>query len=157
MSERAFQDYWDHNGCWGCGANNEHGLRIKSYWSGGGGETVSEWRPGEHYKAGPDNLLNGGIIATLIDCHSVCTAIADAYRVEGRALDTEPLIWYVTASIKIDYRKPVPIEDTLTLRAKVGKREGRKSEVGCELFSGGVMCARGEVLAVRVAAEKWYG
>ena len=155
MCDKAFQDYWDHNDCWGCGANNAQGLRIKSRWLGD--ESVSNWRPGEHHKAGPDGFLNGGIIATLIDCHCVATAIADAYRQEGRELDTEPLIWYVTASIKVDYHKPVTITRTVTLRAKVHKREGRKSEVGCELFSGGVMCARAQVLAVRVPPEKWYG
>ena len=156
MSEKPFQDYWDHNDCWGCGANNPHGLRIKSHFSGEG-ETICDWAPLGHFKAGPDGYLNGGIIATIIDCHSVCTAIADCYREEGRGLDTEPLIWCVTGSMKIDYHSPVPISEAVQLRAKVLKREGRKIFIGCELFSKGKLCAKGEVLAVRVQTENWYG
>lgn len=155
MSEKAFQDYWEKNKCWGCGGENEHGLHLKSHWAGD--EAVSEFIPSPHHKAGPDNYLNGGIICTIVDCHSICTAIADAYRQEGRALDTEPFIWYVTGSLKVDYYKPTPIVTPVSLRASVEKREGRKSVVACSVYSGDVLCAKGEVLAVRVPPEKWYG
>jgi len=155
LSEKAFQDYWDHNECWGCGAKNPHGLHIKSHWSEE--DSVSEWIPLERYKAGPDGFLNGGIIATLVDCHSVATAIADCYREEERGLDTEPLIWCVTASMKIDYHRPVSTSEPVNLKAKIVKREGRKITVECELYSGGKVCVRGDVLAVKVPADKWYG
>jgi acyl-coenzyme A thioesterase PaaI-like protein len=155
LSEKAFQDYWDHNDCWGCGANNPHGLHIKSLWSGE--ESVCDWTPLKYYKAGPDGFLNGGIIATLIDCHSVASAIADAYRQEGRGLDSEPLLWCVTATMKIDYLRPVTISRAVNLKARIVKREGRKITVQCELFSKDTLCARADVLAVRVPPEKWYG
>ena len=155
MSEKAFQDYWDHNDCWGCGAHNEGGLRIKSRWSEEG--AVCLWTPEAQYKAGPDGYLNGGIIGTLIDCHSICTAIADCYRLEDRGLDTGPLLWCVTASMNIDYKRPVPITRPVRLLANVKWREGRKITVKCELFSADDLCAVGEVLAVKVPAEKWYG
>ncbi len=156
MSEKAFQDYWEHNDCWGCGAHNPHGLQIKSRWSEKGA-TVCKWNPPEHFKAGPDGYLNGGIIATIIDCHSICTAIADCYREEGRALDTEPLLWCVTGSMKIDYLRPVPTSEAVNLKAKILKRDGRKITVTCELFSNEKLCAKGEVLAVKVPTENWYG
>ncbi len=154
MSNKPFQDYWEKNKCWGCGSGNEHGLHLKSYWSGD--ESVSTFIPAGHHKAGPDHFLNGGIIATVIDCHSICTAIADAYREEERELNSEPFVWYVTASMKIDYHKPTPIADAVTLRARVEKREGKKTVVVCDLYSGGDKCAQAEVLAVRVTPEKWY-
>lgn len=155
MSEKAFQDYWDHNDCWGCGAHNKEGLRIKSHWDGE--EAVCIWTPGEHHKAGPGGYLNGGIIGVLIDCHCVCTAIADCYRAEGRGLDTEPFHWCVTASMNIDYKKPVPISTPVKLLANVASRKGRKIKVCCELYSGEDLCARGQVLSVKVPPEKWYG
>lgn len=154
MNEKAFQDYWDKNKCWGCGGSNEHGLHLKSYWSGD--EAVSEFIPSPHHKAGPDHYLNGGIICVITDCHSICTAIADAYRQERRELSSEPFIWYVTASLKIDYHKPTPISAPVSLRASVESREGRKSVVSFSVYSGEALCAKGEVLAVRVSPEKWY-
>ena len=154
MSGKAFQDYWDMNRCWGCGNGNEHGLHLKSFWDGD--ESISVFLPSRDHKAGPDDYLNGGIIATIIDCHSICTAIADAYRGEKRELNSEPFIWYVTASMKLDYHKPTPIARSVALRAGVEKREGKKTLVSCGLYSDDVECARGEVLAVRVSPEKWF-
>ena len=155
MSGKAFQDHWEHNECWGCGCGNSHGLNIKSYWSND--KSVCTWMPNEAHKAGPTGYLNGGVIATIIDCHSICTAIADGYKLEDRELDSEPIIWYVTASMKIDYHKPTPIDKEVSLKAKVTMREGRKLLVVCKLFSGEEKCASGEVLAVRVPPENWYG
>ncbi len=154
MSGKAFQDYWQHNDCWGCGCGNEHGLKIKSTWTGD--KSICVWKPSHDHKAGPDGYLNGGIIATIIDCHSICTAIADAYKQEERELDSKPIIWYVTASIKIDYHKPTPIDKDITLKAKVTMREGRKLLVVCKLFSGEEKCASAEVLAVKVPPENWF-
>jgi acyl-coenzyme A thioesterase PaaI-like protein len=154
MDQRAFQDYMERNKCWGCGSGNEHGLHIKSYWSGD--EAICIWKPHEYHMAGPKNILNGGIIATLIDCHSICTAIAAAYRREGRGLDTEPFIWYVTASLKVDYLRPTPISEPVTLKAHPKEVKERKTIIGCSLFSEGIECARAEVIAVRVLVDKWY-
>jgi acyl-coenzyme A thioesterase PaaI-like protein len=154
MDKRAFQDYLRRNKCWGCGSDNEKGLRLKSYWSGE--ESVCAWVPSPQHMAGPPNILNGGIIATIIDCHSVCTAIAAAYREEGRGLDTEPFIWYVTASLKVDYHRPAHIDKPVDLRARISKIEGRKTLVSCSLFSNRIKCAEGEILAIRVAAKDWY-
>jgi acyl-CoA thioesterase FadM len=75
---------------------------------------------------------------------------------EGRELSSEPFIWYVTASMKIDYHKPTPIDRPVTLRATVEKREGKKSVVYCGLYSEGERRATGEVLAVRLSPEKWF-
>ena len=77
MYEKPFQDHWKHNHCWGCGADNDHGLKIKSIMSDDG--AICTWMPAPYHKAGPDNVLNGGIIASIFDCHTSCTAIADAY------------------------------------------------------------------------------
>ena len=102
------------NHCWGCGADNPDGLLLKSEWDGE--ETVARWSASPVFAAGPRHILNGGIIATLLDCHGVCTALADAYRREGRMVGSDPEIWHATTAMDIRYLRPTPIEAELTLR-----------------------------------------
>ncbi len=106
--------------------------------------------------AGPVGVLNGGVIATLIDCHSVCTAIANEYKGEKRDLDSQPAIWCVTASLKVDYLKPTPIDTALKLRASILKKEGRKIWLCCDVFSNKLKTVKAEVLAVRVNPDDWF-
>ncbi|MFQ5801619.1 MAG: PaaI family thioesterase [Candidatus Methylomirabilales bacterium] len=148
MDQHAFQDEIAEKHCWGCGILNEHGLQIKSYWSDN--EAVCIWQPKDYHMAGPKHILNGGIIATIIDCHSICTAIADAHRAEGRAMNAESSIWYATASLQVTYLKPTPIDEPVVLRARVKETKGRKTIVTCSLFVKEEECVRGEVVAVRV-------
>lgn len=150
--QAAFQDLIPRNHCWGCGPDNEYGLQIKSYWSGD--EAICRWQPRPWHMAGPTHILNGGIIATLIDCHSICTAIADAYRREDRPMDSEPLIWYVTAHLDITYQQPTPIQGPVILRARVTETSARKSLVTCTLSANGEERVRADVVAVQVP-EAW--
>ena len=152
--DQAIQDLIPHNHCWGCGTLNPRGLQIKSYLEGG--ETVCRFEPSPDHMAGPTDVVNGGIIAAVIDCHSVCTAIADAYRAAGRALGSEPLLWAVTASMKIDYLAPTPIAAPMELRARVREAKGRKRLVECTVRSEGKDRARAEVIAIEVGTA-WHG
>lgn len=153
MAELAFQDRYpeDVSYCYGCGRLNEHGLQIKSYWDGE--EAVCNFRPRPYHMAIP-GYVYGGLIASLIDCHSTGTAAAAAYRQAGRPMGTEPYFRYVTASLKVDYLKPTPIDEVLTVRARIQAIKGRKVIVACSLFAGGVECARGEVVTVQMP-EGW--
>ncbi len=148
MSELAFQDQGAVNHCHGCGADNERGLRIKSFWDGD--EAVATWLAEPHHCGGTRENLNGGIIASLIDCHSLNLAIARAYRAEQREIGTTPRIGYVTANINVSYLKPTPLREPIALRARITKLERRKAWVNCTLSAGGEVCATGEVLGVRV-------
>ena len=148
MTAFAFQNLIPHNHCWGCGTLNQDGLQLKSYWEGE--EAVSTWLPGPPFFAGPTHVLNGGIIATIIDCHSVCTAIADAYRREGREIGSPPDIWCATAALNVTYLRPTPIDVPVTLRASVKERNERRTTVICSLSANGQECARSEVVTVRV-------
>lgn len=148
----AFQDLIPHNHCFGCGPHNERGLRIKSYWDGE--EATCTYRPQPHQAAGPRQYLNGGIIATIIDCHSICSAIAHVYREEGRDMGSRPDVWCATGKLEVRYLRPTPIDRPVELRARVVESEGRKYGVRCTLTSDGDVCAEGRVLAVRVP-ESW--
>lgn len=135
--------------CWGCGRNNPDGLQLKSFWDGD--EAVAHFIP-RNYFTGHKGVLNGGIIATLIDCHCMGLAMAHAHRAEGRPIGSQPLITYVTASLKVDYLKPTPLTDKpVELRARVEKIDGRKTWMNCSLYAAGEETARGEVLGVRIA------
>ncbi len=151
MNALSFQDQMPDNYCWGCGSLNEHGLGIKSYWSGD--ESVCTWQPTGQFMAGPQHILNGGIIAVLIDCHCMCTAMAAAYKEEGRAIGTAPLIWYATASIQVNYRRPTPINEPVTLRARITGTTEKKTVLSCSLLSNGEERATAELVAVRVPPE----
>jgi acyl-coenzyme A thioesterase PaaI-like protein len=153
MQEKPFQDYWMHNKCWGCG-HNEHGLQIKSYWEGD--KSVCIWKPGEYHMSGPTDSLNGGIISSVIDCHAVGSAMANEYKIEGRELDSLPLIWCVTASLKVNYIKPTPIDTAIKLEASILKKEGRKIWISCDMFSNKLKTAKAEVLAIRVNPDDWF-
>jgi uncharacterized protein (TIGR00369 family) len=149
MSDPAFQDlYLDARAdCWGCGRNNPDGLYIKGRWDGD--EAVAHFSPQPQH-TGHKGVLNGGVIATLMDCHCMGLAMAQAHRLEGRQIGSQPLITYVTASLKVDYLKPTPLGQ-VELRARVVKVDGRKTWMTCDLLAGGQLTARGEVLGVRIA------
>jgi acyl-coenzyme A thioesterase PaaI-like protein len=151
MNEHAFQDLIPNNLCFGCGPQNPAGLKIKSYWEGD--ESVCTYEPQPHQAAGPDQVLNGGVIATLIDCHCICTAIARAYLREGRAIGSIPAIWYATGKLEIRYLRPTPMSRPVVLRARVVAESTRKTVLACTLSSGGAICAEADVAAVRVDAE----
>jgi acyl-CoA thioesterase FadM len=105
--------------------------------------------PQAYYTAIP-GIVYGGFIASVIDCHSTGTASAAAYKAEGRDMDTEPALRFVTASLHVDYLRPTPIDGPIEVRATVKELKGRKVVVTSQLTAGGQVCARGEVVAVQV-------
>ncbi len=149
MNEKAFQEYYpdDVSHCYGCGRLNEHGLQIKSHWDGE--ESVCKYRPKLYHSAMP-GIVYGGLIASLIDCHCTGTAMAATCRNEGRSLDSEPRVRFVTGSLHVDYLRPTPIDTELEIRASVKEIKGRKVIMTAALSANGEVCARGEVVAVKL-------
>ena len=146
---KAFQDYYPDNvaQCYGCGSNNHHGHQIKTHWDGE--ETVTFFTP-ESYHTSVPGYAYGGLIASLIDCHSTGTAAAAMYRSEGREMDSLPPFRFVTGSLHVDYLKPTPIEGPLEIRGCVKEIKGRKVIVESTVSANGVVTARGEVVAVQM-------
>src|SRR5512138_2459600 len=132
MKRIAFQDYYPDmfSHCYGCGRNNEHGLKIKSFWDGD--ESVCTVQPEPHH-IGMKGFVYGGLIASVIDCHSTGTAAAAMYRREGREMGSEPPLRFVTASLHVDYLRPTPIEGPLELRSRVLETGERKVVVETDL------------------------
>ena len=120
--------------CYGCGPANERGLHIRSFPDSG--EVVADWQPQPHHHAF-DNVLNGGVIGTLLDCHSNWTA---AYHLMARrGADHPPTT--VTADYHVRLLKPTPTNAPVRLRARVVDSTDDRATVESTLESGGVVTA----------------
>ena len=153
MPNLAFQDYYpDHlSYCYGCGRLNEHGHQIKSYWAENGEETVCVFEPQPYHTAIP-GYVYGGLLASIIDCHGTGSAAAALFRAEGRGMDTLPAHRCLTASLKVDYLRPTPLDPARPLRliGRIREVKGRKVIVEIDVTVDGEVCVRGEVIAVQV-------
>jgi acyl-coenzyme A thioesterase PaaI-like protein len=156
LTDKAFQEYYPEEvaWCYGCGRLNEHGLQIKSYWQGE--ETVCVYEPRPYHIAIP-GYVYGGLIASLIDCHSTGTAAAAMYRTQGRDMNSQPSFRFVTASLHVEYVRPTPLGVLLEVRARIKEIKGRKVVVLSTLNAQGEVCARGEVVAVQAPERLFSG
>ncbi len=152
MDDRPIQDYYpdDIAVCFGCGRHNPEGLHIQTYWDGS--EGLCRFTPLPRHAAYP-GVVYGGLIASLIDCHSVGTAVAAAYQKEGREPGTAPLILFFTARLVVDFLSPAAVGAEMELRARVTRFGARKVVISCSVFSEGIERARGEVTAVRAGTK----
>lgn len=148
-SEQAFQELYPEelSHCYGCGSHNAAGHQLKSYWDGE--QTVARFTPKPMHTAIP-GFVYGGLIASLIDCHGTGTAAAAAYRAQGRAMGSSPALRFVTASLKVDYLAPTPMGVELELRGFPVEIKQRKVIVEITVQAGDTLCARGQVIAVKM-------
>jgi acyl-coenzyme A thioesterase PaaI-like protein len=132
------------NRCFGCGPANEKGLRIKSRRVGD--EVVAEWTPQPHHEAYA-GMLNGGIIGTLLDCHSNWAAASFLMRRDG--LETPPCT--VTAEFHVKLKRPTPSGGPVTVCARVVECAADRAVVEATLEAGGKVTAtcRGVFVAVK--------
>lgn len=125
-------------GCFGCGRENPAGLGLRAW-------RVDDEINGEvtfapHHSGAP-TFAHGGAVATAIDD---CLGFL-LYLIE------EP---GVTARLEVDYRKPVLLETSYTLRARIDRREGRKVFASLEMRApDGVLAAEATALFVTVSIE----
>jgi acyl-coenzyme A thioesterase PaaI-like protein len=92
-----------HGRCFGCGPQNERGLRIASFVSEDGNSVVCTWSPEPHHEAF-GNVVNGGILGAILDCHMNWTAIHHLMKTNG--LTAAPCC--VTAVFKVELKRPTP-------------------------------------------------
>jgi acyl-coenzyme A thioesterase PaaI-like protein len=146
---RAIQDLYpdDFAHCYGCGRLNTHGLHVRSEWLGE--EAIARFRP-EHYHLALPGYVYGGLIASLIDCHSIGTAAAAIMVAAGHVPGRDATPRFVTASLHVEFLRPTPLDGELLLRARPVEVAERKVVVDATLGGAGVECARGRVVAVRM-------
>ena len=130
--------------CFGCGPANRRGLRIESRVEGE--SVVATWTPEKHHEAFA-GVLSGGIIGTLLDCHSNWTAAWALMRAAGA--DHPPCT--VTAEYHVVLKRPTPAGGPVTLTARAVEVKGDRAIVEATLQADGVVGAtcRGTFVAVR--------
>ena len=114
--------------CFGCGPNNPHGLKIKSFVEGS--KVVASFTPKPYHHAFP-SILNGGIIGAILDCH--CNWAASWYFMQKNQLNEPPCT--VTAEYKVKLKKPTPINCELTLIAELNEIGQKKAIVSANLIA----------------------
>jgi len=139
IQERFFEDMM----CFGCGPANAKGLRLRSFPTEQG--TVAKFLPWPEHDNGL-GYLNGGIICTVLDCHSATPMVLEAERLgltaSGLALP------YVTAGLDVRYLRPTPLREPSELRARIISGDDSEMTVEAELHSDG------KVRAVALAVWK---
>jgi hypothetical protein len=152
----AFQDrvHQDHPArqCFGCGAANQNGLKLKSYEQGD--ELVAHWRPQEHHISYP-GYLNCGVASTLLDCQSVWAAFLAELKDLGldihESADRLPMGW--TKFLKVEFIQPVPISSELTIRAKVIGNGSKSRRVKCSIYVNDHEYVKGEATVIMMPPQ----
>lgn len=144
-TEKSLQEtYAPHSTCFGCGPANPQGLHIRSFVVGD--SVVAEWQPRPHHEAYA-GALNGGIIGTLMDCHSNWAAAWALMQRQG--LDRPPPT--VTAEYTVKFLRPTPTDEPVKLVAVVVEARDDRAVVETKLIAKGQVCAlcRGTFVAVK--------
>ena len=145
MTEQSLQEkYAPRMACFGCGPANERGLRLRSLPRGE--EAICEWQPETMHEAYP-GMLSGGIIGTLLDCHSNWTA---AWHLMNSAGEQTPPCT-VTADFHVKLLRPTPTDAPVLLSARVVEAKSDRAIVEATLTAHGKVCAtcRGTFVAVK--------
>jgi acyl-coenzyme A thioesterase PaaI-like protein len=123
IQERLFPDLR----CFGCGPASERGLRLRSYPADHGVAAV--FTPWPDHDNGLGNL-NGGIISTLLDCHSAAAVMHEA-DLRGWAPLPGAALAYVTAGLEVRFLRPAPLAEPVSLTAVVTEADeaGMTAEV----------------------------
>jgi uncharacterized protein (TIGR00369 family) len=130
--------------CFGCGPANELGLRIRSF-RDADGSVVATWHARPEHEAF-DGFVNGGILGTLIDCHSNWTAVSALLQRDCG--DVAPSS--VTADLSIRFRRPTPSDRPLHLVGRVVDLAFDRVTVETSIEVDGEVTARGRATFVVV-------
>ena len=119
--------------CFGCGPSNAKGLQLKSYPSDG--VVVARFTPWPEHDNGL-GYLNGGIISTVLDCHSAAAVMLEAESQGWPPLPGADLA-YVTAGLDVRYLRPSPLHEPSELRGHVTAASEAEMTVDVELVFDG--------------------
>lgn len=113
--------------CFGCGPANAKGLQLRSYPVED--TVIATFTPWPEHNNGL-GFLNGGIISTVLDCHSAAAVMWEADQRGWPALAGAALP-YVTAGLDVRFLRPSPLARDVELTAHVG--EANEAEIRCEV------------------------
>ena len=107
------EQYYPDVTCFGCGPTNSKGLQLHSYLEHG--DVIATFDPWPEHDNGI-GYLNGGIISTLLDCHSAAAVMLEAHERDWTALPGTALP-FVTAGLNVRFLRPAPLHGPVELRA----------------------------------------
>lgn len=99
--------------CFGCGHANPKGFHLRSYVDGD--VVVAEFTPWPEHDNG-FGFLNGGIIATVLDCHGAAVVMWEAARHGWDAPPGVP-VPFITAGFDVRFLRPTPLGRAVHLAA----------------------------------------
>lgn len=118
--------------CFGCGPANKDGLQIKGRWEGEGDDAkfVMTFTPEPHHQAFP-GVINGGILGTLLDCHSNWCAATALMKQNG----WKEAECTVTADFHVKLRRPTPAGVELRLEAQPVEMHEDRAQIHCKVYA----------------------
>jgi len=130
------------NHCFGCGGANPRGMKLAFEQIDESRRIRGVFRIGPEYQGGP-GFVHGGIVATLLD-----EVMAKVSRFEKD--------YAVTGELAIEYVKPIPVGEELTVEGWEVQRNGRmRIRQGEIRNSSGTLLARGSGKFVEVDPERF--
>ncbi len=104
--------------CFVCGLGNPIGLRA-AFYEDDAGRVTAKFTPRPEHQGFP-GIMHGGIVTALLDETLGRVAIA-----AGR--------WMVTGRLNVRFRRPIPVDETLTVVGEAVKWDGRMLEARGEI------------------------
>ncbi len=149
MPPKAFQDHYpdDLAHCYGCGTNNPLGHRIRTFWDDE--QTITRFTPSPEHTAMP-GYVYGGLLASLIDCHSTGSGAAALARTRGLDMERDGAPRCVTGSLELRYTAPTPLGPELEIRGTIDEVKGRKVVVSSTLSASGQVCVVGRAVVIEM-------
>lgn len=99
--------------CFGCGHASTGGLHLKSYARAEG--IVATFTPRSEHDNGL-GFVNGGIISTILDCHTAAVVMTEAFDRGWLGADA-PALAFVTAGFDVRFLRPTPLGPPMNLWA----------------------------------------
>jgi acyl-coenzyme A thioesterase PaaI-like protein len=124
--------------CWGCGTN-PNGIALPRPTNEGATAYEATFRFDERHQGGP-GIAHGGLVSAALD--EACGLLATWHRFPS-----------VTARIFVRYRRPVHINRTLVVRARVARTTGRRTHIAGDLRADDEIVAEARAAFLHVPLE----
>jgi acyl-coenzyme A thioesterase PaaI-like protein len=125
--------------CFLCGLDNSIGLKL-AFYTDDEGRCIAHFRPCEEHQGFPRHL-HGGIISSLLD------------ETMGRVLVPQN-VWAMTGRLEIKFRKPVPLDQELTIVGELTRSRSRAYEARGEIrLPDGTLLVEGSGMYIRIPDE----
>lgn len=109
----------EHGNCFVCGTSNPHALGL--IWYADAGRNIQAEFTFKESEQGPPGYVHGGASAAVLD-----EAMGAAVWVAG--------LQVVAARLEVDYKRPIPLGQKISIRARVSEQHARKTLTSAEIL-----------------------